>query len=311
VLPSTPPCSPSCFARFQHDAITFPTDAKLLYREIVRLGSLARKHGVKLRQSYVRVGKQALIMAQRYAHAKQFRRHKRKVKFLRTRLSRIIRDIDRKIDGDQELEQIFAPELTLARRLKKQSRRQETPKIYSLHAPEVECIAKGKAHKPYEFGCKVSVTTTNVRAPGGQFVLHIAALHGRPYDGHTLNQAIEGAQSWTGIEVERGYVDKGYIGHDYPNPHRIFRSGQKRGVSVQIKRELKRRSAVEPLIGHMKEDGRLDRNYLKGRDGDKINAILAGLGQNIRLLLRWFADLLRLILDALFPAVSPVHHQHS
>ena len=295
----------------QPKAITFPTDAKLLYREIVRLGILARKHGVKLRQTYVRVGKEALIMAQRYAHAKQFKRHKRKVKFLRTRLGRVIRDIDRKIEGDQQLEQIFAPELMLARRLRKQKRRQDTPKIYSLHAPEVECIAKGKAHKPYEFGCKVSVTTTNARAPGGQFVLHIAALHGRPYDGHTLNQAIEGAQAWTGIEVERGYVDKGYVGHDYPNPHRIFRSGQKRGVTAQIKRELKRRSAVEPLIGHMKEDGRMDRNHLKGREGDRVNAVLAGLGQNIRLLLRWFGDLLRLILLALVPAVSPPRQRQS
>lgn len=284
----------------QPKAITFPTDAKLLHRSLVRLGALARTLGVPLRQSYVRVARKALIKSQRYAHAKQFKRHKREVKFLKTRLGRVIRDIRRKIDGDPLLERIFASELSLAQRVKDQKTRQEAPKVYSLHAPEVECIGKGKAHKPYEFGCKVSVATTNARAPGGQFVLHIAALHGRPYDGHTLNRAIEGVTDWTGIEPERIYVDKGYRGHDYPKKFRVFRSGQKRGVTAQIKRELKRRAAIEPVIGHMKEDGLLGRNHLKGRDGDRINAVLAGAGQNFRLLLRWFEALLGLMLARLY-----------
>jgi len=100
----------------------------------------------------------------------------------------------------------------------------------------------------------------------------------------------------TGSEVERVFVDSGYRGHDYPDPHRVFRSAQKRGVTPQIKRELKLRAAIEPLIGHMKSDGHLGRNFLKGHEGDRINAALAGLGQNIRLLLRWFRFLLCLIL---------------
>jgi len=290
----------------QPKAITFPTDAKLTYRAIVRLGALARKHGVKLRQSYVRVGKLALIKAQRYAHAKQFKRMRREVKFLRTRLGRVIRDIRRKIDANEALEEAFARELSLASRVRHQKKRQEAPKIYSLHAPEVACIAKGKAHKPYEFGCKVSITTTNGLAPGGQFVLHMAALQGRPYDGHTLNQALDGATAWTGIDIERAYVDKGYRGHDCPHKNRVFRSGQKRGVTPQIKRELRRRAAIEPVIGHMKADGLLGRNFLKGHDGDKINAVLVGAGHNFRLLLRWFRILLRLILAWLLPATRPV-----
>jgi IS5 family transposase len=151
----------------QPKAITFPTDAKLLYRATLRLAKPARRYGVKLRQSYVRVGKLALIRSQRYAHAKQFRRHRREVSFLRTRLGRVIRDIDRKTEGNPAIEGAFRNELDLARRVRDQRRRQVGPKVYSLHAPEEECIGKGKPHKPYEFGCKVTVATTNAHAPGG------------------------------------------------------------------------------------------------------------------------------------------------
>ena len=289
----------------QPKAITFPTDAKLIYRATVRLGALARRHGMKLRQSYVRVGKLALIKSQRYAHAKQFRRHRRQVKFLRIRLGRVIRDIARRSEGNAMLEAALRDELHLARRVRDQQRRQQAPKVYSLHAPEVECIGKGKAHKPYEFGCKVTVATTNARAPGGQFVVHIAALHGNPYDGHTLEAAVAGVRSNTGLEPERIFVDKGYRGHDYAKPLRVFRSGQKRGLTPSIKRSLRRRSAIEPVIGHMKEDGRLGRNFLKGRHGDRINAILAGVGQNVRLLLRWFRLLFCLVLAWLEVVLSP------
>jgi transposase, IS5 family len=289
----------------QPKAITFPTDGKLIYRAMVRLRKLARRWGVELRQSYLRVGKLALIKSQRYAHAKQFRRHRREIKFLRTRLGRVIRDIDRKIEGNTSLEAALRDELALARRVRDQQRRQTGPKVYSLHAPEVECIGKGKPHKPYEFGCKVTVATTNARAPGGQFVAFIAALHGNPYDGHTLKDTIAGVKAITGLEPERTFVDKGYRGHDYDKPTRVFRSGQKRGLTPLVKRSLKRRAAIEPVIGHMKEDGRLGRNFLHNRHGDRLNAILAGVGQNIRLLLRWFELLLRLVLVWLYDALSP------
>src|SRR5262249_23487098 len=119
-----------------------------------------------------------------------------------------------------------------------------------LPAPEVECIGKGKASAPYEFGVKASVVTTNARAPGGQFALHARTLPGNPYDGHTLGAVIEATERLTGREIERAYVDKGYRGHDAPNPRRVFISGQKRGVFGRIKRELTRRSAIEAVIGH-------------------------------------------------------------
>ena len=279
--------------------ITFPTDAKLLHAAIRGLNRLVTKHDVPVRQSYVRVAKRAAMMAGRYAHAKQFKRHNRELRFLRTRLGRLIRDIRRKINGNQALENVFATPLSRASQIRAQKQRQRGWKLYSFHAPEVECIGKGKASAPYEFGVKVSITTTNRRAKGGQFVLHAKALPGNPYDGHTLRTVIHETQALTGREIERIYVDKGYRGHDAPKPLRVFRSGQKRGVFGVIKRELKRRSAIEPVIGHMKNDGHLGRNYLKGRNGDAANAVLSAIGYNFRLILAWLRRLLRLLLAVL------------
>ena len=279
--------------------ITFPTDAKLLHAAIKGLNRLASKHGVRLRQSYLRIAKRAAMMAGRYAHAKQFNRHHRELRILRTRLGRIIRDIRRKIVGKAELEAAFAWPLSRASQIRSQQQRQRGWKLYSFHAPEVECIGKGKASAPYEFGVKASIVTTNARAPGGQFVLHAKALPGNPYDGHTLAAVIEDTERLTGREIERAYVDKGYRGHDAANPRRVFISGQKRGVFGAIKRELRRRSAIEAVIGHMKDEGHLGRCYLKGRAGDAANAILTAVGYNFRLLLAWLRILLRLILTAL------------
>jgi IS5 family transposase len=146
---------------------------------------------------------------------------------------------------------------------------------------------------------KASIVTTNARAPGGQFVLNAKALPGNPYDGHTLRTAIEDTERLTGCMIERAYVDKGYRGHDAANPHRVFISGQKRGVFGAIKRELRRRSAIEPVIGHMKAEGHLGRCYLKGTAGDVANTILTAVGYNLRLVLAWLRILLRLILLAL------------
>lgn len=286
----------------QEKAVAFPTDAKLIHRARERLVRLAREHGVPLRQSYARVGKRALIMQGRYRHAKQHKRANKAMRKLKTYLGRTIRDIRRKTAHDEDSRDAFRRPLWLAERVLTQKRRDPYPKVYSLHAPEVECIGKGKAHKPYEFGCKVSVATTNARAPGGQFVTHMKAFHGNPYDGHTLKEVIAEMEDWTGIEVERIYLDKGYQGHDYPNKFKVYKSGQKRGITPTIRKELRRRSAIEAVIGHMKSDGRLDRNFLKGRDGDKINAILVGAGYNYRLVLKWLRLLFALIMRVLFPA---------
>src|SRR3712207_6199886 len=159
----------------QEKAITFPTDAKLMHRARERLVRLAKKHGIMLRQSYVRVGKRALIKYQRYAHAKQFKRANKALRRIRTLLGRVIRDITRKTAARPDLAEVFARPLSLARRVRDQRQRERGRKVYSLHAPEVECIGKGKAHKPYEFGVKVSVATPLHGCKGGQFVAHVKA----------------------------------------------------------------------------------------------------------------------------------------
>ena len=288
--------------------VAFPTDVKLTHKAIVMLGRLAKTHGVPLRQSYVRVAKRAAIMAGRYAHAKQFKRHNRELKFLRIRLGRMIRDIRRKTEGDEELKAIFAVPLSRANQLRRQKQRQRGWKLYSWHAPEVECIGKGKARAPYEFGCKVSIATPVTKPKGGQFVLHAKALHGNPYDGHTLGPVVAGMQELTGVEVRRIHVDKGYRGHDYPNKFRVWISGQVRRVTKTIRREMRRRAAVEPVIGHVKAEHRMDRNYLKGRDGDSANAVLAAAGYNFSLLLRWLEVILRAVFQALLRARRPAQY---
>jgi IS5 family transposase len=244
------------------------------------------------------------MMAGRYAHAKQFKRHRRELRVLRSRLGRLVRDIGRKIAGTPALEATFERPLMKASQIRSQQQRQRGWKLYSFHAPEVECIGKGKASAPYEFGVKASIVTTNARAPGGQFVLHAAALPGNPYDGHTLRDVMAATETLTGCAIERAYVDKGYRGHDAENPRRVFISGQKRGVFGVIKRELRRRSAIEAVIGHLKTDGHLSRCYLKGQDGDAANAVLSAAGHNLRLVLAWLRTLLGLILIALRPTFS-------
>jgi IS5 family transposase len=151
----------------QPKAIAHPTDARLMHRAIVKLVDLAKRNAVPLRQSYLRLAKRAAIMVGRYTHAHQFKRARRQLKFLRTRLGRVIRDISRKIDGNAELQSRCGPLLDLALRVRFQDHRQRGPKVYALHAPEVECIGKGKARAPYEFGCKVYIKTP-VTAPKGR-----------------------------------------------------------------------------------------------------------------------------------------------
>lgn len=276
----------------QPKAITFPTDAKLRYRAILGLAKLAKEQGLVLRQSYVRVSKRAVVSSCRYRHAKQMKRAKKVEKKLLTWLGRMIRDIERKLEKTPALKPSFKPILEKAHQIYTQ-KKTDSNKVYSWHAPEVECISKGKAHKPYEFGCKVSITTNVNAAPAGHFVLHACALHDRPFDGHTLIPVLNQMEEQTGISFDRAYVDKGYRGHKHPQKSRIFISGQKRGITATIKRELKRRSVVEPLIGHLKNDGRLGRNYLHGILGDKLNVLMVSAGYNFKLILKWLKFLWR------------------
>jgi IS5 family transposase len=274
----------------QEKAISYPTDSKLRYKAIKELAKLAKEHGLNLRQSYLRVGKVAVMMSGRYRHAKQMKRAKKCERKLKTWLGRIIRDTHRKIEGNESLEQKFASALSKATKIWHQQKH-DNNKLLSWHAPEVECISKGKTKNPYEFGCKVSVATNVNPAPGGNFIFHIRAIHGNPYDGHTLGAAVADIERIIGKAPNRIYVDKGYQGHNYEEKHQVFKSGQKRGVNGQIKRELRRRTVIEPIIGHIKSDCLLARNHLHKAIGDRVNALFAGIGYNFRRILSWIRRL--------------------
>jgi IS5 family transposase len=263
----------------QEKNIAHPTDSKLYLQAILKLGEAAKERGIVLRQSYVRVAKRASIKAGRYAHAKQFKRMRRELKSLKTRLGRVMRDIRRKLPSpDATMEQL----LTLCERLHKQQP-QDKNKLYSLHEPEVVCISKGKAHKRYEFGQKISIATSN----RGNWILGVRLCEGNPYDGHTLTAALADVESNTGIGVSNAYVDKGYRGHGYEGDTTIHIAGSSaRGLTRTKRRRRRRRSAVEPVIGHLKSDTRMERCFLRGLAGDAINAILAAAGLNLRKLLR-------------------------
>lgn len=266
----------------QEKAIAFPTDARLYTKMLLRLVNLSRKRGIQLRQTYIRKAPQILKQQGRYAHARQFKRSRRCTRTLRTLLGRVVRDIGRKaIEVDPQLQEY----LKRAEKLLSQTQKSKN-KLYSIDAPEVECISKGKAHKRYEFGCKVSVATTNE----SNWVVGVQALHGNPYDGHTLAGAIEQVERITGRQVKEAFVDKGYRGHDYIGDGQVHITGQrgKGKAGPALRKRKKRRSAVEPKIGHMKSDNRMGRNFLKGVEGDRTNAILAGIGSNLRKLLAAF-----------------------
>jgi IS5 family transposase len=270
----------------QPKAVRYPTDSRSYNRCRERLVRLAQKYGINLRQSYSRLGPYALRKASSYAHARQFKRAKKEVRRLKIYLGRVYRDILRNILDDPDLHAEFHEELELTERMLDQQRH-DKDKLYSIHAPEVECIAKGKVHKKYEFGVKVGVATTS----RDNFVVGMQALPGNPFDGHSLQGALDQVTRLTGVLPERCYVDRGYRGHRIKQTS-IFFSGQRRGVTPTIRKELRRRSAVEPVIGHMKEDGKLGRNWLKGSIGDKINALLCGAGHNMRIILRKLRELL-------------------
>jgi hypothetical protein len=148
--------------------------------------------------------------------ATQFKRANRALRTIRTYLGRVIRDIVRKIEGEAELESVFAHPLMLARRVREQRQHQRGRKVYSLHAPEVECIGKGKAHRPYEFGVKVSLATTLHRSGGGPVYRPRQGVARRPLCGHTLKTVIPEIETQIGANLTRIVVDRGYRGHNAP-----------------------------------------------------------------------------------------------
>ena len=283
-------------------AVAYPTDSRLLEKSREHLVKLAAEHGIALRQNYNREAPRLAAQAGRYAHARQFKRMKKAVRTLKTRVGRVHREIERKFD------QIPAPQQPGAKDLLHRVNRiltqktKDKNKLYALHAPEVECISKGKARSPYEFGVKVSIATTLKE----NIVVGIRSMPGNPYDGHTLEETIEQVSILANRTPKTVIVDKGYQGVALNNIQ-ILRSGQRRGVTRRMKQMIKRRSAIEPIIGHMKMDGRLNRNPLKGVLGDALHAVLCGAGHNIRLLLKKLRLLCAQILHRVLMFLSQIN----
>jgi IS5 family transposase len=275
----------------QHKAIAHPTDSRLLETARGELVQAAKDAGIGLKQTFAKEGKALSHKASRYAHARQFKRMHRSIKRQSTIAARLVREIQRKASAiGAAVQQALADSLGKAARLVAQSRQRKTtdgqPKLYAWHAPEVSCISKGKAKTPYEFGVKVGIAST-LR---GNLVVGARAFHGNPYDGHTLHEQLEQASILMQdrrIVPTTAFVDLGYRGVDADNPGvRIVHRGKSKRISEQERVQLKRRQAIEPIIGHLKSDHRMGRCYLKGQLGDSMNAVLAAAGYNIRWLLR-------------------------
>jgi transposase, IS5 family len=281
-------------------AIAHPTDTRLYEKARRRLVALAQEAGLSLRQSYARLAPRLAGQVGRYAHARQFKRMRKGLRRLKGYTGRVLRDIQRQLGAvtDLGLRDRIDAEIALAERLLRQKPKDQR-KLYALHEPEVDCISKGKARVRYEFGSKVSVATTHKEG----FVVGMRAMPGNPYDGHTLREALEQVEILTGTRTTRAFVDRGYRGHGVETTE-VFISGQRRGMTPALRRDLRRRSAIEPAIGHMKTDGRLARCALKGTIGDALHAVLCGCGHNIRVILAHLRALLAVILAAFMAAIA-------
>lgn len=228
------------------------------------------------------MGRQALLKQCRYAAARQGRRAQKPTKQLRTYLGRVLRDLERKLT---RIPGALQAVLERAKQIYRQQK-QDINKCYSIHAPEVECIAKGKVHKHYEVGCKVTVGTTTA----SNWIVGIEAHHDNPYDGATLKLAMAQVERLSGIRSRKALVDQGFRGQaHHPIDVKVLIC-DKRKRTGSLKRLLRRCSAIEPVIGHTKQEHALGRNYLQGQIGDRVNALLVGCGFNLRKLCRFFAS---------------------
>jgi len=291
----------------QPKAVQFPTDARLYRRIHAAMLRIAEKEGLTPRQSYRKLMTQAFSKHGGYAKAKPpaigrlhvllfalltelepLKRARKVLRSVKAMAGRVLRDVQRKLSP--EALKAHQEAFELSNRILAQTRTSKG-KVYSLYAPEVECIAKGKAHRPYEFGVKTSLATTHKEG----FVVGIRACPGNPYDGHTLAEQLNQVERLTGEVPKLTFVDKGYKGHGVAETRsRVLISGTRR-LPYRLKRQLRRRSAIEPEIGHMKSDGLLGRNFLKGTQGDAINAILCGAGHNLRKIMARIRALLCLL----------------
>lgn len=267
----------------QEKNITYPTDAKLLIKVIKQCNKIAEKENINQRQTYKRTFKK-LLLKQRFAHhPKRRKQASAALRKLRTIAGRLVRELERKLSPDTR--QAYADNLIHFNRAIAQ-KRVDKNKIYSLHEPEVACIAKGKAHKKFEFGSKVSFAVV----PGVNIIVGVKNFNGNPHDSTTLEPTLKHVEKICGKQFKNALVDRGYKGKTKvgditivsPKPPNTKQPYSK----TTMRKKCRKRAAVEPVIGHVKQDCRMQRNYLKGNIGNDINALLAAAGFNFRGLLR-------------------------
>lgn len=283
----------------QEKAIAHPTDSRLLEKARAAVVKTAQAAGIQFPRTHEREARRLQRKASGYAHAKQFKRLRGTIKRQKTLLGRVLRHTERALSqaAREACGAAAALRTTLerARRLHGQQRGDKN-KLYALHAPEVECIGKGKARKPYEFGVKVSLAVTHEQG----LMVGARSFPGNPYDGHTLAAQLEQTNTLLQdlrVEAPEGppgplrvrtcVVDLGYRGVDADNPDvKVIHRGKAKSLSREELVWLKRRQAIEPAIGHTKHDHGMLRCWLKGAQGDALHAVLCACGYNIRWLLR-------------------------
>lgn len=276
----------------QEKNITYPTDSKLHRKIIKKCVGIADKQGIELRQRYTRTLKKLGVDQRFRNHPKNGAKARKADKKVKTIAGRLVRELQRKLPAES-----YKTDLELFERVLRQ-KRQDKDKVYSLHEPEVVCISKGKEHKKYEFGSKVSITVTQKSG----VIIGALNIPGNDYDGHTLDAALEQQQRLTGHKLKEAFVDRGYrgrkevLGTTIHTP-KTFSSKLTNYRKAKLKEGFTKRAAIEPKIGHLKADHRLSRNFYKGFKGDNINVMLAAAAMNFKRMMNiWKDNLLALFL---------------
>jgi len=262
----------------QEKNITYPTDAKLHKKIIEQIRKIAGDEDIKLRQSYKRIVKQLMIEQRFRSHPKRMKKAKAAERKLKTIAGRVTRDLERKLNPVQLSD--YKPIINIFYAILKQ-KKSDRNKIYSIHEPGVRCIAKGKEAKKYEFGNKSGIALSRKHG----IIVSAIGFEGNPYDGHTLDDQLNQIERLTGKRPKVAIVDRGYRGKKKigeteicsPKPIKNATAYRKRKVRLRFRA----RAGIEPVIGHIKHDHRMLRNYLKGTLGDKVNTIMAATGFNL------------------------------
>ena len=259
----------------QEKNITYPTDDKLYKKIIDKCQSIAREEGIELRQSYTQTIKKLSIIQRLRKNKDGDVKARKASKKVKTIAGRLAREIERKLTSNNL--QYYANDLALYHKILSQ-KKGDSNKTYSLHEPHVKCYTKGKQHKRFEFGSKVSILVTQKRG----VIVGALNFNSTEHDSKTLPLALEQHKRLTNTQAENIYLDRGYRGPKLVNGVNIHTPKPNKNITKTKRNKHKRRAAIEPVIGHLKSDYRLNRNFLKGIIGDEINVLLSAAAMNFK-----------------------------